>query len=379
MPIKETIRCAIVMAGGDGQRLRPFVHELRQKALPKQYVNFIGRRSMLEHTIDRAQRIVPMKHIVTVVSESHLDLSEARQQLSVLPRESVVVQPLNRGTWAGLLLPLARIYEKYPEATVVMFPSDHFILQEEMFLAHVIVAIHRVEEQPERMVLLGSPPDNPDPEFGYIIPRAPRRPFPPSELLLPKELATLNESPGLDYGQIVPLMRRGPIKPSDFLTIKDFVEKPSQETARDLIVKNALWNTGIFVAKATTLVRYTREFAPELYTAFLRMKKILGTTCERAELRQVYRNINDMNFSRDFLEILPSRYPLSLLTLPVEQVFWSDWGSKGRLLAVLNKTGYQMRLNRGAKPVAERASPFEHDHIRLVGHQRETQSERSPA
>jgi mannose-1-phosphate guanylyltransferase len=350
MPIKENIRCAIIMAGGDGERLRSFVQELRHKIVPKQYVNFIGRRSMLEHTIDRAQRIIPVKHIVTVANENHLEISEARQQLSALPRESVIMQPANKGTWAGILLPLARIYEKYPEATVVMFPTDHFVLHEDLFLAHVILAIHRVEEQPERMVLLGSPPDNPDPDFGYIIPRTPRRPFVSSEFLTLRELGLVSDNSSLEYSQIIPLLRRGPIKPSDFLTIKEFVEKPTPEKAKELIFRNALWNTGIVVAKATALVRHTREFAPGLYSAFLRMKKILGTACEKSELMKVYEDIEEKNFSREFLRMLPSRYPLSLLTLPVEQVFWSDWGSKTRLLDTLEKTGYHLRLNRLVQP-----------------------------
>lgn len=352
MPIKTNSRCAIIMAGGDGQRLRPFINELWRKTLPKQYVNFIGRRSMLEHTIDRAQRIVPLNHIFTVVGESHLDIFEARQQLSLLPRESVIVQPMNRGTWPGIMLPLARIYQHYPEATVVMFPSDHFILQEDVFLAHVVIAIHRVEEQPERMVLLGSPPDNPDPDFGYIIPRMPRRPFTSSGFLSLTEPTMAPDGLGPDYGQMVPFLQRAPIKPSDFLTIKGFVEKPSQEKARELILKTALWNTGIIVAKATTLVRYTREFAPELYSAFLRMKKILGVAGDKSELKKVYESIKELNFSRDFLEILSHRHPFSLLALPVEQVFWSDWGSKGRLLAVLDKAGYRTRLNRDDGPRA---------------------------
>ncbi|HWO42585.1 MAG TPA: sugar phosphate nucleotidyltransferase [Candidatus Eisenbacteria bacterium] len=348
MPIKENIRCAIVMAGGDGERLRPFVRELRQSALPKQYVNVIGRRSMLEHTIDRAQRIIPLKQIVAVVSESHLEFSEARQQLTALPRESVVIQPLNRGTWPGILLPLARVYERYPEATVVLFPSDHFVLQEDLFLAHVMLAMQRVEEQqPERMVLLGAPADRPDPEFGYIVTRALRRAAPLANLSPLKEFCAARGGLGLEFGQIGALLRRGSFA-SDFLTIKEFIEKPALEQARELVSKNALWNTGILVAKATALVRYTRELAPDLYREFLRMKKLVGSAAGKSELKRLYQGMRQRDLSRDFLAALPHRYPLCLLALPLEQVLWSDWGSKERLLAALDVTGYRMRLRRGA-------------------------------
>ena len=71
--ISEPVSCALILAGGEGKRLRPFVHLLRGDLLPKQYVNFIGRRSMLEHTLDRAERLVPRQRVFTIVNRNHLD------------------------------------------------------------------------------------------------------------------------------------------------------------------------------------------------------------------------------------------------------------------------------------------------------------------
>ena len=75
-------RCGIVLAGGDGCRLKPFVHQLRGNSLPKQYVNIIGTRSMIEHAFARAEKVIPRERIFTVVNRDHLSHPEARQQLS---------------------------------------------------------------------------------------------------------------------------------------------------------------------------------------------------------------------------------------------------------------------------------------------------------
>lgn len=315
---------AIIMAGGDGTRLRPFVRSLRQKSLPKQYVNFIGRRSMLEHTIDRARKIIPLERIFAVVSRDHLDLPEAREQLAKLPLDNIVVQPLNRGTWPGLLLPLARIYADCDDPKIVTFPADHFIDDEEVFLAHVAFALLKIEEQPARMVLLGVAPDNPDPDLGYIVPRK------------PSAAAT-----------------------SGFLPIKGFIEKPSRQTAKELLNKGALWNTLILVTKATTLLRYTRAVAPELYRAFGQMTQEVGPSGYPSALDRIYRNLAEMNLSHGLLAKLPRRHPWSLLTLPVNGVVWSDWDSRRRLLAALVKTGHRFRLYRHTEQWAL-ARPIKH-------------------
>jgi mannose-1-phosphate guanylyltransferase len=307
-------RFAIIMAGGDGTRLRPFVRSLRQKTLPKQYVNFIGRRTMLEHTIDRARKIFPLEQIYMVVSRDHLDIPEARAQLARLPEENVLVQPLNRGTWTGVLLPMAKILSACEDAKIVTFPADHFIEDEDVFLAHVAFALIKCEESPGRMVLLGIPPDGPDPELGYILPRRARS--------------------GAAAG---------------FLSIKEFIEKPRPELAKTLLNKGAMWNTLVLAAKAKTLLNYTRLMAPNLYRAFVEIKQAVGPAGDPGALERIYRNLGEMNLSHGLLTKLPRHHPWCLLTLPVNGIVWSDWGSRRRLLATLVKTGYRFRLYRNTE------------------------------
>src|SRR5262249_32308493 len=101
--------CGIVLAAGERTRLRHYVHRRHGKSLPKQFVNFVGRRSMLEHTFDRAERLISADHLYTVISRDHLEYPEVRRQIARRPPGTLVLQPSNRDTGPGLLLPLIRL------------------------------------------------------------------------------------------------------------------------------------------------------------------------------------------------------------------------------------------------------------------------------
>jgi mannose-1-phosphate guanylyltransferase len=163
-------RCGIVLAGGRGLRLRPFIHRLKGSTLPKQYVNFTGTRSMLEHTCDRAERLISRDRLLTVVARDHLNYEEAEEQLSGRSAGTVIAQPEDRDTGPGILLPLMHLYKRHPDATVAVFPADHFILEEDVFMAHVGMAFYLVENDPSRLVVLGTEPGEPEPELGYSQP-----------------------------------------------------------------------------------------------------------------------------------------------------------------------------------------------------------------
>jgi len=97
----------LVLAGGDGRRLEPYIKELKGQKLPKQFVNFIGRHSMVEQTFRRVERLIPADQILTVVSRQHLAYAEVRRQLADRAKETVILQPFNKETGPGILLPLA--------------------------------------------------------------------------------------------------------------------------------------------------------------------------------------------------------------------------------------------------------------------------------
>lgn len=309
----SSIRCGIVLAAGDGKRLRPFIHRLRGDALPKQYVNFLGTRSMLEHTFRRAEKMISPERLFTVVSKSHRRYSEAKRQLSSCASGTVVVQPANKETGPGLLLPLMHLYKRYPDSTVVIFPSDHFIVEEDLFMSHVEMACHVVERNPSSLVLLGMEPNNPEPEYGYIL-------------------------PGGKIDNFAPFNIRKVLR---------FVEKPQTQIARELITGGGLWNTMVMVFKVNTLLELMRRVAPALYRSFERIGKAVGSRREREVVEEVYQRLASVNFSRELLEPFTREPSLSLLVIPVKGVVWSDWGSEQRIVSTLSKTSCLDRTHRG--------------------------------
>ena len=301
MNIYKPVRCGIVLAGGDGQRLQSFIQRWRGESLPKQYVKFIGTRSMLEHTFRRAEKLISPKRLFTVVSKGHLSHAEPRRQLSSRTGGTVVVQPQNRETGAGLLLPLMHLCKRYADSTVVIFPSDHFIVEEDLFMSHVERACHLVERDPSSLVLLGVEPNEPEPEYGYIL-------------------------PGGEVDNLAPFGVRKVLR---------FVEKPETRIARELIMGGGLWNTMVMVFKVKTLLKLVRRAAPALYRSFERIGKAVGSRREREVVEKVYRHLESVNFSRGLMERFALEQPSALLVLPVRGVYWSDWGSEHRIMSAL--------------------------------------------
>jgi mannose-1-phosphate guanylyltransferase len=163
----ETI-CALVLAGGEGQRLQSFIKSLGRGSLPKQYVNFIGTRSMLQHTWQRAQKLISRERVFTVTTEAHLRHPEVRQQFLERDTPSIIVQPENKETGPGLLLPLLHIHKRYPNSVVLALPSDHFVLEEDPLMRDAHLACDAVKEDPSKLVLLGVTPDREEPEYGIF-------------------------------------------------------------------------------------------------------------------------------------------------------------------------------------------------------------------
>jgi mannose-1-phosphate guanylyltransferase len=305
------IRCGIVLAGGDGKRLQTFIDRLRGDGLPKQYMNFIGSRSMLEHTFQRAEKLISAEHLFTVVNRDHLRFPDVRRQLASRPAGNVVVQPENKETGPGLLLPLIHLIKRYPDSTVVVFPSDHFIAEADLFMVHVELAFRAVEREPSGLVLLGMEPSGAEPEYGYILP-----------------------------GQLVESLLASGVR-----EVSKFIEKPKPPSVRALILKGALWNTMVMVFKAEMLLDLVRRTAPTLFGFFDRIAEAVAAGAETDAVEEAYRQLEPVNFSQGLLVPLSLQLPSPLLVLPVRGVHWSDWGSERRIMSALEKTGQLGRLN----------------------------------
>ena len=301
----------IVLAGGDYNRLAPFIRKLRGDNLPKPFVNFIGKRSMLQHTLARAEKLIAHERLFTVFNRRHLEHSEARRQIRERAKRTVVLQPENKGSLAAVLLPLLHIYRRDPLATVALFPADQFILQEDRFITHLYLACRAVESNPSAMIALGIRPESPYGERSYILPEGE-----------PEKLR--------GFG-----VRR----------VASFIVKPSVKELPGLLQRGALWNTMVIVFKAFALFDLTARFAPSMHAAFERLGEVIGAGRERRAVADLFRRIDPCDFSTTLLPAVAETRSDFLLTLPVEGVFWSDWAEPLQVVTALTKAGYLARAN----------------------------------
>lgn len=305
----------LVLAAGDGTRLQEYIQQLVGDQLPKQYVNFIGRRSMLEHTFQRAEKLISPEKILSIVGKHHLTHVEVRRQLASRHNGTVIVQPANKETAPGILLPLMHICKQCPDAIVSVFPSDHFILEEDRFMAHVDLAVQAVARNPSRIVLLAMEAETAEEEYGYVVPSG--------------------------HG--------GEINLHGTRRVARFVEKPNKHIAHELVNSGALWNTMVMVFRAKTLLQMIQIIDGNTHEQFARILKAIGTGDEQQTTDEVYRTLQPINFSKGILQKVAKMYPEAISVLPVLQVYWSDWGSPQRLLATQELLGLN-RVRSGARP-----------------------------
>ena len=289
---------AIVLAGGEGRRTRPFIERWLGHYKPKQYCTFSGSRSLFQQTVDRADRLSPPERRISVVAREYAE--EARAQLGDRPEGVLLAQPANRGTAPGILLGLTHIHAVDPSATAVIYPSDHFVLPEEGFVETVRGGVAAAAAQPERVILIGVEPETPELDYGWIEPGA----------RIAGDEAKLFE-------------------------VRAFVEKPSPETGRAILARGGLWNSMVIIGSAATLWRLSWRHVPELMVLFERYRGAIGGPEELTVLNEIYEVLPERDFSRHVLQ----RASESLAVLPLEGVVWSDWGRPERIVETLRSVG----------------------------------------
>lgn len=289
---------SVVLAGGEGERTRPFIERWLGRHKPKQYCTFSGERSLFQSTVDRADALSSQEHRVMVVAERHLE--EASAQLQGRGRGILVPQPANRGTAAGLLLALVRIQARDPEAVVVVYPSDHFVHPDATFNATVARATRAVRDRPERLVLLGVVPEGPESDYGWIVPGARLR----------------GSGPNLHE-------------------VAAFAEKPPQDECRRLMARGGLWNSMVIAGKLATFWDAAGRTVPQPVYLLSQYADFVDGPRESEVLRRIYKRMASFDFSKDVL----SRVPEILTVLALEGVVWSDWGRPERIVETLESVG----------------------------------------
>lgn len=301
---------AIVLAGGEGMRMSPLLRSCLGTHYPKQYCTYTGSRSMYQHTLDRAGSIVPKDQIVSVVGQGHRRFIPG--EVNSMVARMVFEQPCDQGTAPGVLLPLAYVLSKNLDATVLILPSDHFVLTEARFCTQMDRALKLAESNRERIVLVGAIPNRTESEYDWIDP---------------------GTAPVDGSGGRAPW----PGEPT-YLSAK-----PSSEEALALLRRGCLWNTMIVAAKARTLWYLGRRFLPSMmvyFDAFLTVlrtirEKSLAPSWEEKALDALYDSISPADFSTDLLHYASRQS----MVLRMEGVYWSDWGHPQQVIDTLALLG----------------------------------------
>jgi mannose-1-phosphate guanylyltransferase len=254
---------------------------------------------MFQHTVDRADLVSSPNHRITVLAQTHRQ--EVRAQLAGRETGELIIQPENRGTAAGIFLPLAHVLMRDPGATVVIYPSDHFVCPEHRIARAVEAAIRASNLLTDRVILVAVRPDRIEPEYGWIKPE----------------------------------LRLGCIGEHRLHKAQTFVEKPNVEMARQIMLGGALWNTLIVVAQAQVLWTLGEEILPGLMELFQRYSAWIGTSKEEAARQSSYEEMPRLNFSSHLL----ARVPGWIVALEMTGVLWSDWGRPERIAKTLRQIG----------------------------------------
>lgn len=279
--------------------MQPLVHRWLGCHRPKQYCTFVGSRSMFQHTLDRAAMVTDPGRIVAVVGRDHR--REILTQLQGRTVGQVIYQPRNCETAAGVFLPLTYIHARAPQATVLIFPSDHFVHPEHRFLKTVRHTAEVAQQLPDRLVLLGTRPDRLEMEYGWIIPGEP--------------LYSSGEEP--------------------VRAVDSFMEKPNPTQADDALRHGALWNTFVFAARAELLWQIGTRCFPDLMFRFERLRRAIGQPRETDVLEAVYQDMPAYNLSSALLQQASE----SAAVVELQDVLWSDWGKPARVAETLRRIG----------------------------------------
>lgn len=302
---------AVVLAAGEGTRLSSITRNGNGRTVPKQFCSLDGESTLLDDALARAARVAPPERTIVIVAaeqEHHW-----KDEVAGLPGGNVVVQPRNRGTAPGVLLPTLTILARDPNAHIVYLPSDHFVADEDTLANAIVAALADVERRPDDLVFLGIEPDEADSGLGYIAPDRP---------------ATRSSA-----------------------RIARFIEKPEMRIARSLIELGALWNSFIFAAAGRAILEVVAARIPAVVNdiaAAMASDDISGA------LSRVYARLPSIDFSSDVIQ--GSEHRLRVRAVPA--CGWSDLGTPERLGECLNR--FPPRDRRMAR------RPFRQDVINLA-------------
>jgi mannose-1-phosphate guanylyltransferase len=288
-------RWGVILAGGDGMRLRPLTQLICGDDRPKQFCPLFGGGTLLGRTLQRSAQTIPQEHLLVSLTGHH---SKWYSREAGLRPSQLVVQPANKGTAPPILHSLLSLAQLDAHAVVAILPCDHHYSDEQSFASALECAFETAAERTDSVILLGARPDYPEVEYGWI------------------ELGP-------------PLGHEG----NELFRVQRFREKPTIEVAQRLLEQGSVWNTFVMVGHVQAFLQMVQAALPNLLS--LLRSAPMWTGKETHIEDTLYERVPSVSFSHRVLAVEPDR----LVVLRLNEVGWSDLGDPGRAIMAARGSG----------------------------------------
>lgn len=277
----------VIMAGGIGSRFWP----MSTSEYPKQFIDVMGvGKSLIQLTVERFKDICPKENFWVVTSEKYVDI--VKEQLPQIPAQHILAEPEARNTAPCIAYACWKIRKEFPQANIVVTPSDALVIDTAEFARCIAVALEKTADS-QAIVTLGMMPTRPETGYGYIA-------------------------------------AQGEADAKGICKVEAFREKPDVETAKGyLAAGNYFWNAGIFVWNADTITNAIRRYAPQIAGVMDELEPALFTDKEAEELKRLFPTCEKISIDYAVMEKAED-----IFVLPAE-FGWSDLGSWGSLRTLL--------------------------------------------
>ncbi len=281
------MRYALIIAGGKGTRLWP----MSTGSQPKQLIPFVNGKSLLQIAYERLEGLVENNHRFICAGSAHMDMIISR--IPGMGAGRFIGEPVGRDTLNALAYSAAVIHKLDKDAVIGVFTADHIIQPEDKFRKIVEEGYRIAESSENTLVTFGITPDHPATGFGYL------------------ELGeTLQGS-------------------STAKTLKRFKEKPDLETAASYIEagpESYLWNSGMFVWKASTLLNCVKKYEPEIYSRISELGESYGTQDFDSVISRIYPELKKISVDFAVMEPASEDPDMTIAAVPMP-LSWLDIGS----------------------------------------------------
>jgi len=292
----------LIMAGGVGSRFWP----KSRNHFPKQFIDILGiGKSLLQLTYERFLTICPNEQIFILTNETYESL--VAEQLPEVLKENILLEPSRNNTAPCIAYATYKISKLNPDANIVVAPSDHLILKEDIFLNKIAQALG-FSSKNDALLTLGISPTRPDTGYGYIR---------------YQESSIENQD-----------------VPSEIKKVNAFMEKPALAKAEEYLLSgDYVWNAGIFIWSASSLKKAFEQHAPEIATIFESGLSFYNTPNEVKFIAEHYPSSPNISIDYAILEKADNVY-----TIPAD-IGWSDLGTWASLHAIGEKDADNNMVN----------------------------------